>query len=174
MKPLGLLLATAMAVVPLHASAVGCEHDMQCKGERICQKGQCVDPATEDQGIPPPAATKNIPAPQRPTTTPTATRNVSRPQRFPMAPSVTKNVPAPVQPAMAPREAKSVSTPEQPAMTPSAVKSVPAGSTEFRYCCTKVGKFPLDRDSPSDDDSVRDTCHGLTSYGASLPGMPCN
>lgn len=32
----------------LPASAAGCQYDMQCKGERICQQGQCMAPESDD------------------------------------------------------------------------------------------------------------------------------
>ncbi|TSP13716.1 hypothetical protein [Cupriavidus campinensis] len=41
------------------APAAGCQYDMQCKGERICQMGQCVSPDAEEAAEPapkPPAA----------------------------------------------------------------------------------------------------------------------
>jgi hypothetical protein len=30
------------------AEEAGCKHDMQCKGERICEKGVCVSPLIQD------------------------------------------------------------------------------------------------------------------------------
>jgi hypothetical protein len=149
MKALGLLLAISMAVgFAPHARAIGCQYDMQCKGERICHKGQCVSPVAEDQN------------------TEQATK----------APSATKNVPAPEQPARVPPATRNVPAPGQPAKAPPAMTNVPALSTELRYCCTKVGKLPLDREPDSEGIAVNrgDTCHGITTYGAPLPGTPCN
>jgi hypothetical protein len=37
--------AAAPAADPSHADAAGCQFDTQCKGERVCVKGECVDPA---------------------------------------------------------------------------------------------------------------------------------
>jgi hypothetical protein len=34
----------APAPAPVPAAASGCSYDTQCKGERICQQGVCVDP----------------------------------------------------------------------------------------------------------------------------------
>lgn len=36
------------------APAAGCQYDMQCKGERICQMGQCVSPDAEEAAEPAP------------------------------------------------------------------------------------------------------------------------
>lgn len=158
MKALGLLLAISMAVgVAPHASAIGCQYDMQCKGERICEQSECVSP---EQPARVPPATRNFPAPGQPA----------------KAPPAMKNVPAPEQPAKAPPRTKNVPTPEQPAMASPAMTNAPALSTEFRYCCTKVGKFPLDREPNAEGIAVNrsDTCHGITSYGTPLPGTPCN
>lgn len=48
MRLRGLLIAASMAVVwPLPVPAAGCQYDMQCKGERICQQGQCVYPSAD-------------------------------------------------------------------------------------------------------------------------------
>jgi len=50
MKFTVLMLAASMAVAwPLTTQAAGCQYDMQCKGERICQQGQCVYPDADDQ-----------------------------------------------------------------------------------------------------------------------------
>jgi hypothetical protein len=181
MKALGLLLAisTAVGFAP-HASAVGCQYDMQCKGERICEKGQCVPPVAEDQNAEQPtkafSPSKNVPTPAPPARVPPATRKVPAPQQPAKAPSATRNVPAFQQPAKVPPGTKDVPTPEQPTMASPAMTNVPAISTEFRYCCTKVGKFPLDQEPNSGGIAVNpsDTCHGITSYGTSLPGTPCN
>lgn len=68
MRTLGLLFATSVAIaLPLHANAAGCQYDMQCKGERICQKGQCVSPDDDEQDAAAqsskPPATRFSPAP---------------------------------------------------------------------------------------------------------------
>ncbi|MBB1633341.1 hypothetical protein [Cupriavidus sp. UME77] len=67
MRTLGLLFATTLAMaLPLHAYAAGCQYDMQCKGERLCQKGQCVSPDDDDQSADQPAkppASRFAPAP---------------------------------------------------------------------------------------------------------------
>lgn len=45
------LLITAIGMVwTLPASAEGCQYDMQCKGDRICQSGQCTAPDAEEAG----------------------------------------------------------------------------------------------------------------------------
>lgn len=49
------LLITAIGLSwTLPASAAGCQYDMQCKGERICQQGQCVAPDADDAADNPP------------------------------------------------------------------------------------------------------------------------
>ncbi|MBF6991332.1 MULTISPECIES: hypothetical protein [Cupriavidus] len=49
MKVSALLLAASMAAGwSSLAQAAGCQYDMQCKGERICQQGQCVFPDAEE------------------------------------------------------------------------------------------------------------------------------
>lgn len=43
------LLISAIGLVwTLPASAAGCQYDMQCKGDRICQQGQCTAPDADD------------------------------------------------------------------------------------------------------------------------------
>ena len=44
------------AAPPALAPAAGCQYDTQCKGERICSNGSCVDPvpATGTSSAPPP------------------------------------------------------------------------------------------------------------------------
>jgi hypothetical protein len=59
-------------------------------------------------------------------------------------------------------------------MSSAVMNEAPAVSTEYRFCCTKVGKLPLDRTPVSDGVPVEDACHGITSYATSLPGKPCN
>jgi len=50
MKTPELLLAASLAIAwPSLSVAAGCQYDMQCKGERICQQGQCVFPDAEEQ-----------------------------------------------------------------------------------------------------------------------------
>nr|WP_244873762.1 hypothetical protein [Cupriavidus numazuensis] len=45
-----LLLAASMALAwSSTVKAAGCQYDMQCKGERICQQGQCVSPDADEQ-----------------------------------------------------------------------------------------------------------------------------
>lgn len=63
MKGLGLLIATSMAMILPSAGAAGCQYDMQCKGERICQRGMCVGPEAEDKDIDkaPPPAVRSLP-----------------------------------------------------------------------------------------------------------------
>ncbi|WP_354685864.1 hypothetical protein [Cupriavidus necator] len=49
MKASALLFAASMAAGwSSFAQAAGCQYDMQCKGERICQQGQCVFPDAEE------------------------------------------------------------------------------------------------------------------------------
>jgi hypothetical protein len=49
------------------SAAAGCQYDMQCKGDRICQQGQCTAPEGEDSEAPPskapPPTVKLSPAP---------------------------------------------------------------------------------------------------------------
>ncbi len=71
MKFPALLLAASMtAGWSSFAQAAGCQYDMQCKGERICQQGQCVFPDAEEMpeagGPAPLSATKRTPAPPPP------------------------------------------------------------------------------------------------------------
>ncbi|WER44497.1 hypothetical protein CupriaWKF_09000 [Cupriavidus sp. WKF15] len=50
MKLRALLLAASMALAwSSTVRAAGCQYDMQCKGDRICQQGQCVSPDADDQ-----------------------------------------------------------------------------------------------------------------------------
>lgn len=84
MKALGLLLAMSMAVgFAPHAGAVGCQHDMECKGERICEKGQCVAPVAEGQNA------------EQSTKAFSATKNVQTPEQSARVPPATRIVPAP-------------------------------------------------------------------------------
>ncbi|SCU76461.1 conserved exported hypothetical protein [Cupriavidus necator] len=67
MKFPALLLAASMtAGWSSFAQAAGCQYDMQCKGERICQQGQCVFPDAEEMaeagGPAPLPTTKRTPA----------------------------------------------------------------------------------------------------------------
>ncbi|WP_439685290.1 Dickkopf N-terminal cysteine-rich domain-containing protein [Cupriavidus oxalaticus] len=71
MKVSALLLAASMAAGwSSLAQAAGCQYDMQCKGDRICQQGQCVFPDAEEMaeaGGPVPApAIKRTPMPPPP------------------------------------------------------------------------------------------------------------
>ncbi|GAB7541327.1 hypothetical protein CS8_009900 [Cupriavidus sp. 8B] len=96
MKTLGLLLATSLAVaIPLYADAAGCQYDMQCKAERICQKGQCVAPDSGDQDSDQPTqsapATETSPRPGRPHYCCTASGKLG-PYRNPGPNGVTLNV----------------------------------------------------------------------------------
>jgi hypothetical protein len=45
---------------PPEPTEQGCQYDTQCKGERICRAGECVDPAPPAAGVPaaPPVATE--------------------------------------------------------------------------------------------------------------------
>nr|WP_315591939.1 hypothetical protein [uncultured Cupriavidus sp.] len=43
-----LLIAAIGFTWTLPASAAGCQYDMQCKGDRICQQGQCTAPDADD------------------------------------------------------------------------------------------------------------------------------
>ncbi|CAG9173007.1 hypothetical protein LMG23992_02391 [Cupriavidus laharis] len=70
MKLPALLLAASVALAwSSTVKAAGCQYDMQCKGERICQQGQCVYPDADEQVDS--AAPKPAPATTR--TTPPAT-----------------------------------------------------------------------------------------------------
>ncbi len=63
MKFPGLLLAASMAFAwSLPAPAAGCQYDMQCKGERICQQGQCVSPEPDEQVDPAAKSAPTAPA----------------------------------------------------------------------------------------------------------------
>jgi hypothetical protein len=64
MKLRALLLAASMALAwSSTVKAAGCQYDMQCKGERICQQGQCVSPDADEQADS--AAPKPAPTPSR-------------------------------------------------------------------------------------------------------------
>lgn len=177
MKALGLLLGISMAagIVPL-AGADGCQYDMQCKGERICVQGQCV---SADRNLEP---TPRAPAAPTAPTAPKSAPRLEQPAKA--APPATRTVPppAPPPPAKAAQVTRSVppSEPlapaERPAMTSPPVANSPAPSTGFRFCCTKVGKFPIDPEASEEGTALKpgDTCHGITSYGTPLPGIPCN
>lgn len=180
MKAPGLLLALSLAMgTAPHAGAVGCEHDMQCKGERICRLGQCVSPASTgpnpEPPVQPPSATKIAPPPEPPARVRPATGNVPPTGQPAKTAPVRKSGPASEQPAQ-PSAAKSGRTPQQPAVDSPAMMNTPALSTEFRSCCTKIGKLPLDRELDLEDVATtpRDFCRGKTIDGISLPGTPCN
>ncbi|WP_042885155.1 hypothetical protein [Cupriavidus necator] len=69
--PALLLAATMTAGWSSFAQAAGCQYDMQCKGERICQQGQCVFPDAEETGeaggpSPMPTTKRMTPAPPPP------------------------------------------------------------------------------------------------------------
>jgi hypothetical protein len=50
MKCSALLLAASMVLAwSSTVRAAGCQYDMQCKGDRICQQGQCTSPDADDQ-----------------------------------------------------------------------------------------------------------------------------
>jgi hypothetical protein len=51
--------------------AGGCEFDTQCKGDRICQQGTCVDPAPSVSVPADPTSVPVSPGPTSPTTPPT-------------------------------------------------------------------------------------------------------
>ncbi len=54
------------------APAAGCQYDMQCKGDRICQQGQCMAPEGDDGDAPPSKTQSAQPAPPaQPTPPPT-------------------------------------------------------------------------------------------------------
>ncbi|WP_420995320.1 hypothetical protein ACKI2N_028240 [Cupriavidus sp. 30B13] len=78
MRTLGLLFAASVAMaLPLRAGAAGCQYDMQCKGERICQQGQCVAPDDDtdgDQARPPASRPAQVP----PATSTPASARMSR------------------------------------------------------------------------------------------------
>ncbi len=175
MKTPGLLLAIAMAGVTPHPGAVGCQYDMQCKGERICENAQCVSPPEEAPTGP--ATMAPVPSAPKPNPVSKAPRGVSPPKKIvtPPAqpttpPSTTSHVTATGQPAKAAVGVKNAAGREQPAMASPAITNGPAVPPDFRYCCTKIGKFPLDGESDAEDE----TCHGTTNDGVSLPGKPCN
>ncbi len=172
MKALGMLLGISMAAwFAPHAGAAGCQFDMQCKGERICENSQCVTPgagAQDHRNVQQPGsaptAPKSVPRVGQPAAAPPATRNVPAPAPAPKAAPMTTRLPAP-EPAPA----------EQSGMASPAVANSPAPLTEFRFCCTKVGRFPLDPESSADGPlKPGDACYGITSYGTPLPGTPCN
>ena len=180
MKAPGLLLALSIAVgTAPHAGAVGCEYDMQCKGERICQMGQCVSPASTgpnaDRPIQPSSATKIVPTPEPPARVRPATGSVPATGQPAKTAPARKIGPASEQPDQ-PSVAKSGPTPQQPAVASPTMTNTPALSTEFRSCCTKIGKLPLDRELNSEGVAATpsDLCHGKTIDGTTLPGTPCN
>jgi len=63
MKAVGLLLATSLAWLPPLTYGLGCEYDMQCKGERVCENGECVSARETEQPAKAPPAKKSPPAP---------------------------------------------------------------------------------------------------------------
>ena len=42
------------------SAAAGCQYDMQCKGDRICQQGQCMAPDGEESEAAPPKAPPTV------------------------------------------------------------------------------------------------------------------
>lgn len=43
---------TAMLLMTSSAYAEGCQYDTQCKGDRVCQRGECVAPGSGATGNP--------------------------------------------------------------------------------------------------------------------------
>ncbi|MGE8364488.1 hypothetical protein [Cupriavidus sp.] len=153
MRTLGLLFATSMAIaLPLHANAAGCQYDMQCKGERICQKGQCVSPDDDEQD---------------------AAAQASRQPASRAAPA-----PAPVpaaNPAQAPSSARMVKNPPPPPPPPPTSAAPAAQATsEPRFCCTVAGRLkPYNSAAFDADTNVGDACQGVTHSGKPVPGTAC-
>ena len=141
-----LLLSAIGLAWTLPALGQGCQHDMQCKGDRICNMGTCTAPDADgpDAAASSPSSTKSLPtiklSPQQP--------SKSQPQsQPPQAP------PQPV-PQLAPQQ-QQVSVPHS--------------------CCTVAGKLRLAPQQSGDSPLVAgDSCQGFTSSGKPVPGTACN
>lgn len=137
----------------LPALGQGCQHDMQCKGDRICNMGSCMAPDADgpDASGPASSSSKSMPtiklSPQ-PSNPPSAQPS-SQPLP-PLQPSPQQSPPSQGQP-----QSQHVSVP--------------------RNCCTVAGKLRLAPPQSGDAPLVAgDACQGLTTTGKPVPGTACN
>ncbi|PLP96853.1 hypothetical protein [Cupriavidus pauculus] len=133
----------------LPALGQGCQHDMQCKGDRICNMGTCTAPDADgsDASTPTSSANKSMPtiklSPQQ------SSPPSSQPQQ-PSQPSPQQSPPSQSQP-----QSQHVSVP--------------------RSCCTVAGKLRLAPAQSGDAPLVAgDACQGMTTTGKPVPGTACN
>ena len=149
-----LLLSAIGLAWTLPASGQGCQHDMQCKGDRICNMGSCMAPDAD--GPDSAGSGSATAAPGSTGSSGKATTIRLAPQSPPSAQpqSTPQSTPQP-QPAQPQPQAQHVSTP--------------------RACCTVAGKLRLPPPQSGDAPLVAgDACQGVTSTGKPVPGTACN
>lgn len=147
-----LLLSAIGLAWTLPALGQGCQHDMQCKGDRICNMGTCMAPDADgaEASAAPSPATKSMPT----------IKLSPQPSNPPSA-----------QPSSQPPPAQPLPQPSPPPQTQpqSQHVSVP------RNCCTVAGKLRLAPAQSGDTPLVAgDACQGLTTTGKPVPGTACN
>ena len=151
-----LLLSAIGLAWTLPAAGQGCQHDMQCKGDRICNMGTCMAPDANpsEAAAGPSTASTLLPtiklSPQQPPSQSSAQPPAEPPQ------------PAPQQPSTKPQSQPQTQTQSQQVGVP-------------RSCCTVAGKLRLTPPQSGDAPLVAgDTCRGLTTTGKPVPGVACN
>jgi len=143
-----LLLSAIGLAWTLPAAGQGCQHDMQCKGERICSMGVCMAPDADGADAP----ASSAPASKSLPTIKLSPQPSPAPQSAPQPPSPAPQSPPPVAPQA---QQQHVSAP--------------------RSCCTVAGKLRLTPAQSGDAALMAgDTCQGLTSSGKPVPGTACN
>ncbi|WP_066736440.1 hypothetical protein [Cupriavidus sp. D384] len=148
-----LLLSAIGLAWTLPALGQGCQHDMQCKGDRICNMGTCMAPDADSPD----------------TSTPTSSSGKSMP--------TIKLSPQPSSPASA-QPSTPTQSPQQPMQQPAAPSQAQPQSQHVsvpRSCCTVAGKLRLAPPQSGDAPLVAgDACQGLTTTGKPVPGTACN
>jgi hypothetical protein len=155
-----LLLSAIGLAWTLPAFGQGCQHDMQCKGDRICNMGTCMAPdaSPSDTVATPSTASTLLP-----------TIKLSPQQSSSQSPSQSSAQPPAEPPQSAPPQPPSRQPAQPQQQTQSQQISVP------RSCCTVAGKLRLSPPQSGDGPLVAgDTCRGLTTTGKPVPGVACN
>lgn len=172
-----LLLSAIGLAWTVPAFGQGCQHDMQCKGDRICNQGVCM--AADADGSDSPAASgssSTSSGSSAPASKPLPTIRLSpkpAPQASPApSPVSPQSPPSQVQPQPAPQPASpppAQMSPQHQAQGAQQQVSVP------QSCCTVAGKLrmaPLQSgDAPL---MAGDSCRGFTNSGKPVPGIVCN
>lgn len=142
----------------LPAFGQGCQHDMQCKGDRVCNAGVCMPPDADgtEASASSPSNSKSLPTLKlSPTPQPPQSSPQPSPQSTPR--STPRSAPPP------PPEPLPQDQPQQQHV------SVP------RNCCTVAGKLRLVPQQSGDAALMAgDACQGLTNSGKPVPGTACN